>query len=133
MRRVGDRYTKKLQCDDAKESRETRKPVCMTEHDIQNQIRIELSKLGYTVFRINVGKFKMKDGRWFDVGLPKGFSDLIAIKDGRIYFLEVKDSKGKPTSDQINFINRMHEQGCRAGVARSVDDAIKIIQEEDEL
>jgi hypothetical protein len=43
----------------------------MTEHDIQNSIRLKLSELGYCVFRVNVGKFETADGRWFDTGLPK--------------------------------------------------------------
>ena len=106
--------------------------LMQSEHDIQNSIRIELSKLGYTVFRINVGKVKLKDNRWFDSGLPPGFSDLIAIKDGRIYFLEVKADKGKVSEAQINFLEQMKKKGCRAGVVRSVEDAIKIIQEEDD-
>ena len=42
----------------------------MTEHDIQNTIRLELSKLGWLTFRVNVGKVKMEDGRIFDTGLP---------------------------------------------------------------
>ena len=46
-----------------------------TESLIQNQIRVELSKAGYMVFRINVGKVRMADGRWFDTGAPKGFCD----------------------------------------------------------
>jgi hypothetical protein len=98
----------------------------MAEHDLQNLIRLELSRLGYTVFRANVGKVKMKDGRWFDTGLPKGFSDLFAVKDGRVYFIEVKVKPNKPTPEQLNFIDRMMQQGCPSGVAYSVDEAVKI-------
>ena len=101
----------------------------MTEHDIQNQIQIDLCKLGYRVFRANVGKVKMEDGRWFDTGLPKGFSDLFAIKDGRISFIEVKKPGGHIRPDQINFINQMRKLGCRAGIAYSSEDAIKICEE----
>ncbi len=101
----------------------------MTEHDIQNSIRLALSELGYCVFRINSGKVKMTDGRWFDVGVPKGFSDLVAIKDGLISFVEVKAKHGRPTTEQLNFINTMkNKYGCRAGIARSVEDAIKIVK-----
>ncbi len=50
-----------------------------TESLIQNQIRVELSKAGHTVFRVNVGKVRMADGRYFDTGLPKGFSDLFGF------------------------------------------------------
>ena len=98
----------------------------MAEHDLQNEIRIKLSSLGYTVFRANVGKVKMQDGRWFDTGLPQGFSDLFAVKSGRVYFIEVKVKPNKPTPEQLNFIERMIQQGCRAGVAYSVDEAVKI-------
>lgn len=100
----------------------------MTEHDLQNSIRLKLSKEGYTTFRANVGKVKMQDGRWFDTGLPKGFSDLFAVKDGRVYFIECKIHPRKPTPEQIRFIERMQEQGCRAGVAYSVEEAIKICE-----
>ena len=44
------------------------------EHKIQNQIRISLSDR-CTLFRVNVGKAYTKDGRYFDTGVPKGFSD----------------------------------------------------------
>lgn len=101
----------------------------MSEHSLQNLIRIELSKLGFVVFRANVGKFKLADGRWFDVGLPKGFPDLFAIKDGRVCFIEVKAPGGRVSSEQINFIEQMTRRGCVAGVAYNVDDAIAIAEQ----
>lgn len=102
----------------------------MNEHSIQNAIRLELSKLGYCVFRANVGRFQTKDGRWFDTGLPRGFSDLFAVKDGRIYFLEVKTEAGKPSAEQLNFIAVMRDRyGCVAEIVRSVDDAVRAVGE----
>jgi Holliday junction resolvase len=98
----------------------------MTEHDLQNLIRLKLTELGYTVFRANVGKVKLADGRWFDTGLPQGFSDLFAVKNGHIYFIEVKVKPKKPSAEQLNFIDRMIQQGCRAGVAYSVDEAVML-------
>ena len=100
----------------------------MTEHDIQNTIRIKLSKLGYCVFRINTGKFKLQDGRWFDVGVPKGFTDLIAIKDGKIAFIEVKAENGKASKEQLDFIRTMRNKyGCCAGIVRNMEDVKKIL------
>lgn len=100
-----------------------------SEHDIQNEIRLALSGRGYCVFRINSGKVKTADNRWFDVGVPKGFSDLLAIKDGRACFIEVKNEIGRPTAEQLNFLNQMRTRyGCRAGIARSVSEAIKIVE-----
>lgn len=98
----------------------------MAEHDLQNLIRLDLSAKGYTVFRANVGKVRMDTGRWFDTGLPQGFSDLFAVKDGRVYFIECKVKPNRPTPEQLKFISRMREQGCRAGVAYSVEDAVNI-------
>lgn len=100
-----------------------------TEHDIQNDIRLHLSSLGYCVFRINSGKVKTADGRYFDVGVPKGFSDLLAIKDGKAYFIEVKRADGRASAEQLKFIEVMQTRyGCRAGVARSIEDALAIVE-----
>lgn len=100
----------------------------MNEHSIQNAIRLKLSDLGYAVFRINSGKVRMADGRWFDTGVPKGFSDLIACKDGKIYFLEVKTETGKVSPEQLNFISVMRGRyGCTADIVRSVDDAVRVV------
>ncbi len=100
----------------------------MTEHNFQNYVRKELSKLGYITFRCNVGKVRTIDNRWFDTGLPKGFSDLIALKEGKLYFIELKAENGKPSKEQINFINQMRKNGFNAGIARNMDDIFKIIK-----
>lgn len=100
----------------------------ISEHDIQNSIRLKLSELGYAVFRINSGKIRMADGRWFDTGVPKGFSDLIAVKGGRIFFLEVKTEAGKASPEQIKFLATMRDRyGCAAGIVRSVEEAVKLV------
>ena len=99
----------------------------MTEQDIMNSIRIKLSEMGFTVFRANVGKFKLADGRWFDVGLPAGFSDLFAVKDGKIYFIEVKKPGGKVRPEQANFIKQMQQKGCVAGIVFSIEEAINLV------
>jgi hypothetical protein len=103
----------------------------VTEHDTQNSIRLKLSELGYAVFRANVGRFQTKDGRWFDTGLPKGFSDLFAVKDGRIYFLEVKTKTGRASQEQLNFLAVMRDRyGCVTGIVRSAEEAVKLCQSE---
>ena len=99
----------------------------MTEHDIQNQIREVLPLYGFSVFRGNVGKVKMTDGRYFDTGLPRGWPDLMAIKAGKIYFVEVKGPGGKLRPEQEDFLQFARTtMGCPAGVARSVEDALEI-------
>lgn len=100
------------------------------EHAIQNTVRIALSEYA-TVFRANVGSGVTYDGRHFETGLPKGFSDLFGFRhsDGRIFFIEVKTPSGRLSSCQKNFLEQMRNYGAIAGVARSVDDAVRIIQE----
>ena len=99
-----------------------------TESLIQSQIRVGLSKAGHTVFRVNVGKVRTADGRYFDTGLPKGFSDLFGFRpDGRIFFIEVKNKTGKLRPEQENFMKVAKSKGALAGVARSVEDAMEIV------
>ena len=99
-----------------------------TESLIQNQIRVGLSKAGHTVFRVNVGKVKMQNGRWFETGVPKGFSDLFGFRpDGQIFFIEVKNETGELRPEQKIFIEQMRKRGALAGVARSVEDAMEIV------
>lgn len=99
----------------------------MTEHDFQNLARKELTKLGYTTFRTNVGKVKTFDGRYFDAGLPKGFSDLMILKSGKTTFIELKVGKNKPSKAQLNFLHQMRKKGFKAGVAWTMDDIFNIL------
>lgn len=101
----------------------------MKEIDIQNSIRLALNPYAL-VFRANVGKVRMADGRFFDTGLPKGFCDLFGYRksDGRIFFIEVKNAKGRLRKEQEHFIKKMQENGAIAGVARSADEAIELIK-----
>ncbi len=120
--------------------------LTLTEQDIQNSIRIELSKHGFFTERINVGEGFLVPKELFEVikrkcpdlplhkisyfktGAVKGRSDLSAIKDGRIYYLEVKTPTGTVKPDQKKFLAVMRDRyGCAAGVVRSVDDALELV------
>ena len=112
-----------------------------SEHRIQDEIRLALSEYGI-VLRLNSGKFWQGKRVWSNEfhqyvltnlravqGCPQGTADLLFIgKD--IAFIECKDDKGKPLAEQEKFIEIMHEYGHKAGVARSVEDALKIIKGE---
>lgn len=102
----------------------------MTEHDIQDRIRMALSQYG-VVLRLNVGQFYTNDGRIIKSGLPVGTSDLLFIGHGYIAFIEVKTPTGRVREEQERFIARMRSLGHRAGIARSVEDALNIILQED--
>ena len=102
------------------------------EHKIQNEIRNQTADIA-VLFRANVGSGYTYDGRYFDTGLPKGFSDLFGFrrKDGKAVFLEIKTPTGKPSTEQKNFLEKMREYGAISGIARSVEDARKIILQEE--
>lgn len=90
-----------------------------------NQIRLAMSDAGHVCFRANVGTFRTQDGRWFDTGLPKGFSDLFGFTaQGRPYFFEVKTSSGRIRPEQKMFLDAMRGRGAIAEVVRSVDEAL---------
>ena len=104
-----------------------------TETDIMNEIRLALSAEGHMNFRANVGKVKMADGRWFSTGLPDGFSDLFGFRktDAKIFFIEVKTPTGKLRKDQERFLTAMYQRGAIVGVARSTEDALRIVGEKE--
>lgn len=99
------------------------------EHRIQNEIRIAVADK-CILFRMNVGKGYTKDGRYFDTGVPVGFSDLFGFRksDGKAVFIEVKTPTGQTTAQQKKFLNAMLKAGAVAGVCRSVKDAEELIK-----
>jgi hypothetical protein len=99
------------------------------EHRIQNEIRLALADT-CVMFRINVGKGYTPDGRYFDTGVSKGFSDLFGVRkaDGKAVFIEVKTTKGRPTDQQKNFLDNMRKYGAIAGVCRSPEEAVKLVK-----
>ena len=111
-----------------------------SEHLIQDEIRLDLSQYGI-VLRLNSGKFWQGKRVWSNEfnqyvlinlrpiqGCPEGTSDLLFLgENNNVAFIECKDDKGTAREKQEKFINIMHRYGIRAGIARSVEDALKII------
>ena len=102
-----------------------------TETTLQNEIRLAVGKIkNARLFRNNVG---MINGVQF--GLCVGSSDLIGFQSVTITpemvgqkiaiftALEVKTPKGKPTPEQIAFIDCVRKFGGISGIVKSVDDA----------
>jgi len=102
------------------------------EQAIQDSIRVALAQAGYIVFRTNVGKVKTADGRFFDTGLPTGFSDLMGYKpeNGRVFFIEVKTATGKRRKDQVLFANGLRDKNVIYSVCRSAEEAVKVVRDE---
>ncbi len=111
-----------------------------SEQAIMNDILLELAGCGVLLFRNNTGALKDERGRLVRFGLAVGGSDLIGItpvtvtqdmvgkKLAVFTAIEVKARRGVATSRQLAFIERIRELGGLAGVARSVEDALKIIK-----
>lgn len=102
------------------------------EHEIQDNIQIDVSKHDCHIFRTNTGTVEMKRGGYFRAGPPSGFPDLTGFKDsnGKIFFIEVKKRTGRAREDQIQFHYMLANHGIIHGIARSPEDALKIIDEE---
>lgn len=128
-----------------------------SEHSIQNAIRLALSEAGILNFRVNVGTgwtgsrvsrttlrgqpvAIIENPRPFSTGLPEGFSDILAAVQVEITpdmigktlavfaVVEVKSSTGRATAQQKKFIETISNAGGLAGIARSADDAMKIVK-----
>ena len=111
-----------------------------SEHRIQDEIRLALSRYGI-VLRLNSGKAyggnRVWDPRRQEYILtdlrtialcPKGTADLVFFgADGKTAFIECKDYRGRAREDQKQFMEIMKKYGYRCGVARNVEDALKII------
>ena len=63
-------------------------------------------------------------------GAPKGTSDLIGIRrdDGKFVAIECKTPRGHLREDQKLFIDAILKSNGIAGVARSAEDALKILE-----
>lgn len=112
----------------------------MKEINIQRLIQLELSNAGVLTFRNNIGQYKTQEGYIirYGVGNPGG-SDLIGIVPtvitsdmvnktiGVFAAIEVKTPTGRPTKEQLNFIEVIKSNGGIAGICRSPEDALKLI------
>ena len=111
-----------------------------SEHRIQQEIQLGLSQHGI-VLRLNSGKFWQGKRVWSNEynqyvlidlrpvqGCPEGTSDLLFLgENNNVAFIECKTKKGKARDKQNKFIEIMHKFKIKAGLARSTEDALKII------
>ena len=61
------------------------------------------------------------------MGAYKGIPDIIAIKQGRVLFLEIKRPGGKQSEHQWQFQIFIEGHGGEYYIVKSLDDLIKII------
>ena len=125
-----------------------------TEHEIQNEIRVAVGTTQVaTLFRANVGeawtgtlasnnlnRVIIEDARRFRSGLPIGFPDLFGFRTVEVTpemvgkklavfaFLEVKKPGGRTSRAQEKMLAFLRAAGAVGGVARSPDEAIKLLR-----
>lgn len=112
----------------------------MNESNTQKLIMLSLAKAGSKIWRNNTGVLKNADGVPVRFGLCVGSSDLIGITPviitpdmvgqavGVFTAVEVKTETGRPTKEQLNFINAVKAAGGIAGIARSPREALELLR-----
>ena len=113
-----------------------------SETKIQQEIRLALGQRSdLRLFRNETGKLPdPRTGRWVQFGLAKGSSDLIGFKTIKItpemigqevaqfVSLEIKTERGKLSTMQQNWLQKVKSSGGIVGVARTVKDAFNILK-----
>lgn len=115
----------------------------MKESQLQSLILLALSEAGCKVWRCETagvwvgrvihrtgGSVTLADARMIQAGLTKGGADIIGIApDGRFLSVEVKTETGRIRPEQEVFLQVVRKAGGIAGVARSVEEALQLIQQ----
>lgn len=57
----------------------------------------------------------------------KGIPDVIVAHHGIFVGIEIKSETGKPSAQQIHYINLINSNGGIAGVCRSINDVIELL------
>lgn len=101
------------------------------EKDIEKAILEALNFKGWMAWKNpTVGVFDSKKGSYrkpmggFHL---TGVSDIIAVKGGEVWFIEVKTPSGKMTKNQLDFEKRLLKHGGNYLVARKVEDLNAIL------
>jgi hypothetical protein len=110
----------------------------VTEQSIQQHIRLTCSTGSTRLFRNNTGTLRDQHGRPVSFGLCKGSADLIGWRTVTITpemigtqvavftSIEVKTATGRLRPEQQQWLDAVQAAGGITGVARSVEDALRI-------
>lgn len=79
--------------------------------------------------RVNVGRVRTPDGRYFSTGVPTGYPDLSGYRrhDGKAVYIECKVHPNKPSPQQLEFIQKAQECNCIAGICYSPEEALQLV------
>jgi hypothetical protein len=63
------------------------------------------------------------------LGVVSGVPDVIIIKGGAVYGLELKTERGKLSGDQTRVLHQLRAAGCDTGCAYGLDEALRWLEE----
>ena len=86
----------------------------MTETDIRRQVQDYLRWRNWFVFYVLQG-----------LGAYRGIPDLIAVKCGRVLFIELKTARGRQSVHQVKFQADLEAAGGEYILCRGADDLLK--------
>ncbi len=73
-------------------------------------------------------KGRMHGGILKAMGVRAGVSDICALHGGKFFALELKAPGGRPTEEQLEFIDGVREQGGFTCVAEGIDEALRALE-----
>lgn len=62
------------------------------------------------------------------MGVRAGVSDILAFHKGQFFALELKAPGGRPTVDQIKFIDEVRENGGAVCIAEGLTEALRTLE-----
>lgn len=92
----------------------------LKEAQVLKEVRGYLEALGWFVFRVHQS-----------LGSHKGISDLIAVKGGRVLFIECKSQheRARQSDEQIEFQRQIEAHGGTYILARCMEDVERVIKD----
>ena len=114
--------------------------VSVSEHEIQQRIRLACGRGPVRLWRNNSGALIDQQGRLVRFGLCKGSSDLIGLRTleitpglvgqrlAQFVALEIKGARGVVSPEQRAFLALVEQLGGLAAICRSVEAAEQVLK-----
>ncbi len=102
--------------------------IKVKEKELQKAILDYLKLKGAVAVKFNnVGIFIPGSGKYIPPR-EKGISDILACYKGSFLAIEVKGTDGKPTPEQLDFIDRVNKVGGYGIWVNNIDQVINLIE-----
>lgn len=110
-----------------------REKYARSESKLQKDIAHALEAAGFMVIRVN-SMTTQSDERWLrayyvqNIASGAGHSDLVAYRNGRAWFLEIKTPTGRQSQSQKRFQACAERYGMSYHVVRSIEEALACLR-----